>query len=68
MEATGVREMFERSESWQEGGVVFDSVVRDRDSDVMFHIRFAYKDLGLCSTCTKLQHTNAKSPEWKTFQ
>ncbi|XP_063689104.1 uncharacterized protein LOC134822128 [Bolinopsis microptera] len=33
----------------------------------MFHIRFAYKDLGLCATCTKLQHTDAKSPEWKSF-
>ena len=32
--ATVVREMFKRSRSWPEGGVVFDRIVRDRDSDV----------------------------------
>ena len=33
MEAVGVKEMFSRSADWPEGGVIFGSVVRDRDSD-----------------------------------
>ena len=67
MEAAGVRIMFERSMLWHEGGVIFSGIVRDRDSDVMFHIRYIYKDLGLCALCTKLKDTNAKSKEWKKF-
>lgn len=67
MEAAGVKRMFERSRQWAEGGVVYGGVVRDRDSDVMFSIRFIYNDLSLCSTCTRLKDTDAKSPEWKKF-
>ena len=63
----GARQMFERSEEWAEGGVIYGGVVRDRDSDVMFHIRFAYKSLGLCSTCETLKDTDAKSEIWKKF-
>ena len=36
--------MFERSTAWAEGVVVGTGV---RDSDVMFKIRFNYKDLAL---------------------
>ena len=40
---------------------MYGGVVRDRDSDLMFHIRFSYQSLGLCSTC------DAKSDAWKKF-
>ena len=60
--------MFERSEEWAEGEVIYGGVVRDRESDVMFHIQFAYKSLGLCSTsCETLKDTDAKSEIWKKF-
>lgn len=59
--------MFERSTAWHEGGVIYKRVVRDRDSDVMFKIRFTYKDLGLCKTCDALKDTDAKSKEWLDF-
>ena len=52
---------------WTEGGVIYSEVVRDRDSDVMFHIRFSYQDLGLCAECDKLKETDAKSKVWKDF-
>ena len=62
-----MKRMFEQSRQWAEGGVVYGGVVRDRDSDVKFSIRFIYKDLSLCGTCTRLKDTDAKSPEWKKF-
>ena len=67
MESVGAKKMFLRSETWVEGGVVYGGVVRDRDSDVMFHIRFSYQSLGLCSTCEPLKDTDAKSDAWKKF-
>ena len=67
MEAAGVKKMFARSTVWPEGGAVFGGVVRDRDSDVMFHIRWTYKELGLCNTCAGLKDTDAKDPKWKKF-
>ncbi|CAL4122156.1 unnamed protein product, partial [Meganyctiphanes norvegica] len=67
MEAAGIKLMFERSMLWQEGGVIYSGVVRDRDSDVMFHIRYLYKDLGLCEQCTRFKNIDAKSTVWKSF-
>ena len=67
MEAAGVKQMFERSRSWKEGGAIYREVLRDRDADVMFHIWFTYQDLGLCEKCEELKDTDAKSKLWKDF-
>jgi hypothetical protein len=67
MESTGAKEIFEASRTWPEGGVIMNSVIRDRDSDLMFKIRYVYADLGLCAECDAMKDKEASSKEWKAF-
>ena len=47
MKAAAAKECFEQSTQWPEGGVIYGTIIRDRDSDLMFHIQYSYKHVGL---------------------
>ena len=69
MESEGAGIMFRRSRQWFEGkGAVYHKVIRDRDSDLMFKIRYVYEDLGLCETCKKFIGVPAANKTSKSFR
>ena len=69
MESTGAEKMFSRSRNWfNNEGVIYHTVVRDRDSDLMFKIRFLYEDLGMCDICSKFIGVPASDKIWKKFR
>ena len=47
------------------GGVIYKYVIRDRDSDVMFHWWHVDKDQGMCSDGLRWEGVTANDNQWR---